>query len=111
MTINPFLTTTLIEIHAVEDERFEIRECQPDGHKALFALTPFVTEQTLAGFGASETRTKPDRYTVQTGPDRHIILDPAFLQYINHHCNPNTMFDCETMELRALRSIAPGDEL
>ncbi|MCX6622501.1 MAG: SET domain-containing protein-lysine N-methyltransferase [Acidobacteria bacterium] len=111
MTTNPFLTTTMIEIYTVEDDRFEIRECQPDGHRALFARTSFAPHQRLIGFGASEVHHRPDRYTVQTGPDRHIILKPLSLQYINHHCFPNTRFDCRTMQLRAVRPIEPGDEL
>ncbi len=108
---NPFLTTILIEVHPVDDERFEIRECLPHNHRALFARTRIVADEAIIGFAASEVRTEPDRYTVQIDRDSHIVLDPVFLQYINHHCNPNVMFDCRTMELRALRAIEPGDEL
>lgn len=108
---NPFLTTIEIEVHAVEDERFEIRECVPQNHRALFARARFDAEEVITSFGASEVRTEPDRYTVQIDRDSHVVLDPLYLQYINHHCNPNVMFDCRTMEVRALRAIEPGDEL
>ena len=111
MSKNPFLTSTLITIQRVEDPSFEIRECQPHDHRALFARRSFDTEEVLSPFSGSEVRDRPDRYTVQTGAERHIILAPLYLQYINHHCNPNTMFDCATMELKALRPIQAGDEL
>ena len=49
--------------------------------------------------------------TVQTGEDKHITLQPEFLQYINHSCYPNVFFDTTAMQLVALKEIQPGDEL
>ncbi len=39
------------------------------------------------------------------------MLNPEYLQYINHSCNPNVFFDIENMVLIALRNIEMGEEL
>jgi len=112
MATNPFLETISFAVIEVEDPRFEIHELQPDGHRALFAKTNFRMGEAVHSFGASQTMTQPDRYTVQTAAaERHIILDPEFLLYINHHCRPNCFFDLRTMQLRAVAPIHQGDEL
>ena len=112
MATNPFLETVSFVMLDVEDPRFEIRELQPEGHRALFARTNFVSGEALHSFGASQILLQPDRYTVQTAAkDRHIILDPEFLLYINHNCRPNVFFDLRTMQLRAVTPIHEGDEL
>jgi hypothetical protein len=48
---------------------------------------------------------------LQTGLHKHISLSPDCLQYTNHSCDPNVFFDTDKMELIALRSIQPDDEL
>lgn len=53
---------------------------------------------------------EPNYLTVQTSDHTHIILHPEFVQYINHHCDPNCFFDTTTMLLVALRDINKGDE-
>lgn len=112
MATNPFLETLSFVVIDVEDSRFEIRELQPDGHRALFARTSFRAGEVICSFGALQTRTQPDRYTVQTATaDRHIILEPEYLLYINHNCQPNLFFDLRTMQLRAVATIREGDEL
>jgi hypothetical protein len=112
MATNPFLETLSFVIIEVEDPRFEIHELQPDGHRALFAKTSFQAGEAIRPFGSSQTMMQPDRYTVQTAAaDKHIILDPEFLLYINHNCRPNVFFDLRTMQLRAVAPIRKGDEL
>jgi SET domain len=111
MATNPFLETLAYVVIDAEDPRFEIRELQPEGHRALFSRKNFQIGEAIHPFGASQTLTQPDRYTVQTAAaDRHIILDPEFLLYINHHCRPNCFFDLRTMQLRAVAPIRQGDE-
>ncbi|MGK7904081.1 MAG: SET domain-containing protein-lysine N-methyltransferase [Hormoscilla sp.] len=39
------------------------------------------------------------------------MLDPDFLQYINHSCAPNVFFDTSDLFLRALSKIEIGEEL
>jgi hypothetical protein len=112
MATNPFLDTLSRVVIEVEDTRFEIHELQPDGHRALFSKTNFGMGEALVTFGACQTLAEPDRYTVQAAAaGRHIILDPEFLLYINHHCRPNCFFDLRTMQLRAAAPIREGDEL
>ncbi|WP_287521727.1 SET domain-containing protein-lysine N-methyltransferase [Okeania sp. SIO2C2] len=38
------------------------------------------------------------------------MLDPEFLQYINHSCNPNVFFDTQKKVVIALRNIEIGEE-
>lgn len=112
MATNPFLETQSFVVLDVEDSRFEIRELQPDGHRALFAKTTFHIGEEIRPFGASQTLAQADRYTVQTAAtSKHIILDPEFLLYINHNCRPNVFFDLRTMHLRAVAPVHKGDEL
>jgi len=112
MATNPFLETLSYVVVEAEDSRFEVRELQPEGHRALFSRARFHAGEALHSFGASQTLTQPDRYTVQAAASkRHIVLEPEFLLYINHHCRPNTFFDLRTMQLRAVAPIHEGDEL
>jgi hypothetical protein len=111
-TTNPFLETFSFVVIDVEDPRFEIHELVPDGHRALFGRTDFRVGEVLRSFGSSQTLAHADRYTVQTAAtDRHIILDPEFLLYVNHNCRPNVFFDLRTIQLRAIAPIREGDEL
>ncbi len=79
--------------------------------KSLHATVFHKTGDVLSMFEAAETLTSPNKYTVQVNDDTHIILDPEFLQYINHSCDPNIFFDTSKMRLSCLKDIAAGDEL
>ncbi len=79
--------------------------------KSLHAGIAMRKRSVFANCQASATLTKPNKYTVQAGEEKHIVPSPAFLQYLNHHCNPNIFFDTEKMELISLHNIAIGDEL
>ncbi|HJW29189.1 MAG TPA: SET domain-containing protein-lysine N-methyltransferase, partial [Saprospiraceae bacterium] len=81
------------------------------GEKSLIATTPFYPGDVICTFGAGVTQSFATYLTVQTGVDRHITLQPEFLQYINHSCAPNVFFDTTTMELVCLQALQPGDEL
>ncbi len=84
---------------------------QPENnHRLLIAVQSFSAGEVICDFGAAETHQVPSRYTVQIAEDRHIILSPEFLQYINHSCNPNTFFNTTTMKLEALKNIEPGEQ-
>jgi hypothetical protein len=45
------------------------------------------------------------------GEDKHIMLSPEWLQYINHSCEPNVAFDTSAFVLCALADISPSAEL
>lgn len=81
------------------------------GQKSLFATKAFAANEVLAQFLGRETLSAPTYLTVQVAENKHILLDPTFLQYINHSCEPNVFFDTTTMELIALTDIQSGEEL
>jgi hypothetical protein len=89
----------------------EVKEHLLSGQKALFSLQQFSAGEVITQFSAAEIRTTPNYLTVQTGEDKHIILYPTFIQYINHSCSPNSFFNTTTMQLEALTTIEPGTEL
>ena len=62
-------------------------------------------------FGAKQCLAGPNRYTVQMHEKKHIMLDPEYLQYINHSCRPNVFFDFRDMTLICINPIAVGDEM
>ncbi len=89
----------------------EVRQKTSNQQNALFALQPFRVGEVIADFSAGTISSEPTYLTVQVGIGRHITLQPEFLQYINHSCNPNVFFNTTTMELVALKDLRPQDEL
>jgi hypothetical protein len=79
--------------------------------KCLSATRSIQRGETLCRFHAGSTQSFATYLTVQTGKDTHITLQPEFLQYINHSCEPNVFFDTTNMELVCLKTVGPGDEL
>ena len=49
--------------------------------------------------------------TVQINEKHHVSLQPEFLQYINHSCDPNASFDVDSMNLIALTDIEEHEEM
>ena len=78
--------------------------------RSLHAFSAFIAGDILCSFSAGETVSQPTYLTVQVGIEKHITLQPEFLQYINHSCNPNVFFDTTTFQLMALKNIELGDE-
>ena len=89
----------------------EVRQKISNQQNALFTLRPFRGGEVIADFSAGTISAEPTYLTVQVGIGKHITLQPEFLQYINHSCNPNVFFDTSTMELVALKDLQPQDEL
>jgi SET domain len=79
--------------------------------KSLHAAIAIKPGEVISKFHAGITQSYATYLTVQTGVDTHITLQPEFLQYINHSCNPNVFFDTAAMELVCLKPLEPGDEL
>ncbi|MBS1509358.1 MAG: SET domain-containing protein-lysine N-methyltransferase [Bacteroidetes bacterium] len=79
--------------------------------KSLHATVAIEPGYEIISFHAGVTQSFPTYLTVQTGEHTHITLQPEFLQYINHSCEPNVFFDTTTMQLVCLRPLLPGDEL
>lgn len=79
-------------------------------HMLLSAIA-FQKDAVIISFSAAEIRRQPSRYTIQVNNNEHIVLQPAFLQYINHSCSPNVFFDTTNMHLICIKDILPGDEI
>ncbi len=79
--------------------------------KSLHAIIAIKPGEIISKFRAGITQSYATYLTVQTGVNTHITLQPEFLQYINHSCNPNVFFDTTTFELICLKPLKPGDEL
>ena len=78
----------------------------------LFIATRFHQKnEIICRFTARETFAAPSRFTVQAGENKHILLAPQHLQYINHSCHPNAFFDVDRLQLIALREIEEGEEI
>lgn len=89
----------------------DIMQNSDTGEKSLHTNAFFDAGELIRSFASEKILEVPNYLTVQTGENRHITLQPDFLQYINHSCNPNVFFDTTRMELIALKEIQPGDEL
>jgi hypothetical protein len=79
-------------------------------NKSLHATINFFPGDALCNFGAREILTTPNYLSVQIDNHQHILLEPLFLQYINHSCSPNVYFDTSNMTIIALRKIKIGEE-
>ncbi len=81
------------------------------GEKSLHSTTAYNAGDVLATFAALEIFSVPNKYTVQTGDNTHIIMTPEVFKFINHSCNPNIFLDTSLFQIKALKYIAEGDEL
>lgn len=89
----------------------EVKQNQVNDENALFATSFFTKGDIIVHFGASKIVNTPNYLTVQVSEDKHIHLNPSYLQYINHSCAPNVLFNTSTMELECLKNISKGEEL
>lgn len=89
----------------------EVRQNNINEQKALFTLRQWMPGEVLADFSAGTISPEPTYLTVQVDNDKHITLQPEFLQYINHSCEPNVFFDTTQMQLVALKEIRSNEEL
>ncbi len=81
------------------------------GEKSLHSNQNFKFNDVLTKFSGATVSNIPTFLTLQVDSYQHIILEPEYLQYINHSCNPNVFFNTTTFEVVALKEIKPGDEL
>lgn len=88
----------------------EVREDNHSLAKSLHSLKQFSKGDVICKFKAAAILKKPTYLTVQTGMDEHIHLDPDFLKYTNHSCEPTVFFDTAVMQFVALKDMLPGDE-
>lgn len=96
----------VISNHGFAEVRYNLQSKQ----NTLVAMKDFRSGEVISSFSPGVIKNTPDYLTVQIGVDVHITLQPEFLQYINHSCEPNAFFDTTTMELIALTDIKENKE-
>ena len=96
-----------ISYHVIAERRQKLSNDQ----NALFASQSFQSGEVIAEFSAGTIAAEPTYLTVQVGIGKHITLQPEFLQYINHSCDPNVFFNTTTMQLVALKEIQQQEEM
>jgi hypothetical protein len=79
--------------------------------KSLHSSQTFKRGELIAIFSAASTLAEPTYLTVQIDIDKHITLEPSYLQYVNHSCNPNVFFNTTTFQFLALKNIEVDEEL
>ena len=89
----------------------EVWECSIGGEKSLHATVTLIPGDIICDFGSKQVLTEPSYLSVQVNEHEHIILNPEFLQYINHSCEPNVFFDTQNLVLTCLRPIEIGEEM
>lgn len=77
---------------------------------SLHAMKLFPAGEIISAFAAGTVQPTASYLTVQLGNEKHITLQPEFLQYVNHSCDPNVFFDIDTMQLVCLKDVEPGEE-
>ena len=106
------ITLTNPQYRVISDHHFAVvRQNLVNNQKAFFAQMSYQPGDVITNFSAGQILAEPTYLTVQVDIDRHIMLQPEHLQYINHSCDPNVFFDTYTMQVIALRSIEEGDEM
>ena len=104
-------TLTVTAYHVISNHNFaERRQKVSNDQNALFALRSYQPGEVIADFSAGTISAEPTYLTVQVGYRKHITLQPEFLQYINHSCDPNVFFDTTSLQLVALKEIHSEDE-
>ena len=113
MLTNPVAASTAESFFVVSthDDVAEVRRNTETGHNSLVALKSFSPGHLFYSFSPGAILHNPTYLTVQTGTDVHIMLNPEFLQYINHSCRPNVFFDTTAMQVTVLRPLEAGEEV
>ena len=94
-----------------QHEHSEVMQNKENQQKSLFATSAFKVGDAIVAFDASKIVDTPNYLTVQISETKHIHLFPEYLQYINHSCEPNVLFNTTTIQLECVSAIQEGDEL
>lgn len=79
--------------------------------KSLHSSKAFKANEPITAFTAASILEKPTYLTIQIDINKHITLQPDYLQYVNHSCKPNVFFNTTTFQFTALRDIDIDEEL
>lgn len=106
------ITATNPSYRTVSDHIFAVvRQNTDNDQKAFFAQRAYQAGEVVCEFSAGSILSQPTYLTVQVGIDKHIMLQPEHLQYINHSCDPNVFFDTYTLQIVTLKLIGEGEEM
>ena len=94
-----------------QHEHCAVKQNKENQQHGLFASRPFLVGDVIVAFNASKIVETPNYLTVQVSEHKHIHLIPEYLQYVNHCCEPNVLFNTSTMQLECVSDIQAGDEL
>ena len=108
MITNSSLSTTLELVS--NNGIAEVWKNPNTGQQSLHATVSFNPGDVICSFHAGKTTKEATYLTVQLDEEKHITLQPEFLQYINHSCSPTVFFDTTQMQLVCLSELNPGDE-
>lgn len=100
---NTYNMSNNTDVHVAPSEMHE--------QQSLRALRRFDIGDVISPFSASQILAQPNYLTIQLSENEHIMLQPEWLQYTNHSCNPNAFFNIETMQLECVRPINTGEEI
>ncbi len=109
--MHPMPETSMTYQVIYSNEDIEVRQSLFSGHHGLFARKEFTPDLLITAFAAEQVFRKPSYLTIQISDRRHISLQPHFLQYVNHSCEPNCFFDTTGMEFITLSTVHSGEEL
>ena len=99
------------------ESAIEVKE--KDGYKGVFAKETIAPGSVIFYLNGTVSKL-PTKYTIELGRNRHLTF-PAIRkrnddrdycwQYLNHCCEPNGYINTIDRTFRALREIAPGEEV
>jgi hypothetical protein len=92
-------------------KKTEVRQKISNKQNALFTICAFKAGEVISDFSAGTISSAPTYLTVQIDVEKHITLQPSFLQYINHSCDPNVFFNTTTLQLIALKDLIADEEI
>lgn len=91
-------------------DRFEVAQAGELG-AVLVARVQFRPREILTDFRAAALLSQPTRHSIQLSITEHGLVDPEFLRYMHHGCEPNVVLETDRLLVRAVRPIAPGDQI
>lgn len=104
-----FHSTDFITIS--KHENCDVRLNKKNNQNGLFSNEVFKTGDSIVAFKSLKIVETPNYLTIQLSENKHIYLLPEYLQYVNHSCEPNVLFNTTTMQLECVSDIEVGDEL
>lgn len=86
-----------------------IKTSTPDCGEGIFAKRSFLRGELIGNFLALPAKAFT-QHSLQRGPDDHLI-DPHFVGYLLHSCNPNVVVDMHQQKVYCVADIAPDTPL